>query len=218
MTEMNPFASESPESEDKSESKYPVSSLMLAGTLPNVAAWIRDDAGTHLVLKGQELKGYKLESVAYGSALVSSGGETYPLHLNLSGGESVPPPPPPSLPAASKKHDADYSSIVAAGDGKEGSVPRGLVDKLLMNPYDEIAKMRMTPAEGGGMKLERIAADSVLGLVGVSQGDVVKAINGINISNLGDVANAVNSLMSGSRFDVTVDRGGKPLDLKYQVK
>ena len=78
--------------------------------------------------------------------------------------------------------------------------------------------VRMTPAEGGGMRLERIAPDSVLGVVGVTQGDVIKAINGINISNMGDAANAMNSLMSGSRFDVTVDRGGKPLELKYQVK
>ena len=121
--------------------------------------------------------------------------------------------------AAGRKGGAlDFSKIDPARDGKEGSVPRELVDKLIMNPYDEMGKMRMTPAEGGGMRLERIAPDSVLGVVGVTQGDVIKAINGINISNMGDAANAMNSLMSGSRFDVTVDRGGKPLELKYQVK
>jgi S1-C subfamily serine protease len=87
-----------------------------------------------------------------------------------------------------------------------------------MNPYDEIAKMRMVPAEGGGMQLVRIDPDSVLGLVGVKKDDVIKAVNGVQITNLSDATNAVNSMMSGTRFDVRVERSGKPLELKYQVK
>ena len=218
LTELNPFGADTPEpvSEDASTA-YPISSLMLVGTLPNVGAWIRDDAGTHLMLRDQEIKGYRVENISYGKALLSRNGESYPLYLILSGGNTVAPPPPPA-PAKTAKSGLDLSAVEPAGPGKEGAVPRELVDKLLMNPYDEIAKMRMTPVEGGGMKLERIAADSVLGTVGVVQGDVIKAINGVNISNMGDAANAINSMMSGSRFDVTVDRGGKPLDLKYQVK
>lgn len=97
-------------------------------------------------------------------------------------------------------------------------IPRELVDKLLMNPYDEIAKMRMVPAEGGGMQLARIDPDSVLGLVGVKKDDVIKAVNGVEITNLSDATNAVNSMMSGTRFDVRVERSGKPLELRYQVK
>ncbi len=217
LTEQNPFKADIPaQSDDIRQTAYPISSLMLAGTLPKVGAWIRDDSGTSLILKGQEIRGYKLEDISYGKILLSNGGESYPLYLVLSGGNTVAPPPPAAN--AGKKSDLDMSAIVAAGDGKEGSVPRELVDKLLMNPYDEIAKMRMVPHEGGGMQLERIAPDSVLGVVGVAQGDVIKALNGVNITNMGDIANAVNSLMAGTRFDVTVNRGGKPLELKYQVK
>ncbi len=87
-----------------------------------------------------------------------------------------------------------------------------------MDPYDEIAKMRMIPAEGGGMQLARIDPDSVLGMVGVRKDDIIKAVNGVEISNLSDATNAVNSMMSGTRFDVKVERSGKPLELKYQVK
>lgn len=98
-------------------------------------------------------------------------------------------------------------------------MPRELVDALLMNPYDELGKLRMVPADdGSGMQLERIAPDSVFARVGVAQGDVIQAVNGVTISNMADAANAVNSLMAGTRFDVTVQRKGKPLELKYQVK
>lgn len=219
LTELNPFGADTPQaaaSNDTETAAYQISSLMLAGTLPHVGAWIRDDAGTTLVLKGQEIRGFKVEDVSYGKVLLSKNGDSYPLYLVLSGG-SAPLPPPAAKPGGPRPK-LDLSAIQPAGDGKEGLVPRELVDKLIMNPYDEMAKMRMVPAEGGGMKLERIAPDSVLGTVGVTQGDVIKAINGVNISNMGDAANAINSMMSGSRFDVTVDRGGKPLDLKYQVK
>lgn len=219
LAELNPFGADTPQeaSGDAADASYPVSSLLLAGTLPRVGAWIRDDAGTHLILRNQQIQGYRLEDVSYGKALLSKNGESYPLYLVFSGGSTVAPPPPAA--AARRGGGAlDFSKIEPARDGKEGSVPRELVDKLIMNPYDEMAKMRMTPAEGGGMRLERIDPASVLGVVGVTQGDVIKAINGVNITNMGDAANAMNSLMSGSRFDVTVDRGGKPLELKYQVK
>ena len=216
LTEQNPFKADIPaQSDDIRQTAYPISSLMLAATLPKVGARIRDDSGTSLILKGQEIRGYKLEDISYGKILLSNGGESYPLYLVLSGGNTVAPPPPAAN--AGKKSDLDMSAIVAAGDGKEGSVPRELVDKLLMNPYDEIAKMRMVPADGG-MQLQRIASDSVLAAVGVTEGDIIKAVNGVRITNMGDVANAVNSMMSGTRFDVSVTRGGKPLDLKYLVK
>ena len=96
-------------------------------------------------------------------------------------------------------------------------MPRELVDKLLLNPYEEMAKIRMIPSENG-MKIARIAADSVLASVGVQKEDVIKAVNGVNITNLGDATNAINSMMTGNRFDVTVERGGAPVELSYEVQ
>ena len=213
---LNPFgAVMPPETEQKASSSYPVTSLVLSGTLPNIGAWITDDTGTHLVLKGQEIKGYKLDAIQYGKVFISSGSVSHEIFLTLSGGSIVPAPAAPSV--SSNKSVLDISGVVSAGSGKEGSVPRELVDKLLMNPYDEIAKMRMVPADGG-MQLQRIASDSVLAAVGVTEGDIIKAVNGVRITNMGDVANAVNSMMSGTRFDVSVTRGGKPLARKYLVK
>ncbi len=169
--------------------------------------------------------GYKLVNIKYGEALLDDGRETHPLFLLLSGGAAVksPPPLPPaaaqSAARAPAKPKLDFSGVEPASADREGAVPRELVDALLMNPYDEIGKMRMVPAENGeGMLLQRIDGDSVFAHVGVLQGDVIQAVNGVKITNMGDAANAVNSLMAGSRFDVSVMRGGKPLELKYQVR
>lgn len=215
----NPFdAAVPPQDQSTGGSSYSADSFVLVGTLPHIGAWITDDEGTHMVLLRQQIKGWTLEDVRYGRALVSKNGEGHALYISLSGSGAAPATGPAPAGRSIGSGKIDFSGIQRAENGKEGTLPREVLDKLIMNPYDEIAKMKMVPADGGGMRLERIAPDSVLGLVGVSQGDVIKAVNGVTISNLGDLSNAVNSMMSGTMFDVMVSRDGKPLDLKYQVK
>ncbi len=224
FTAANPFKADLPVKEDKATTGRTVAldSLSLQGTLPNIGAWISDPEGTKLFLKGQTVNGYTLEKIKYGEVLLTDGKSEHTLYLFLSGGTAPrAQTPPPASPRAPKPTSPklDFSGVEPASEGKEGAVPRELVDALLMNPYDELGKLRMVPADdGSGMQLERIAPDSVFARVGVTQGDVIQAVNGVTISNMADAANAVNSLMAGTRFDVTVQRKGKPLELKYQVK
>ena len=208
-------------------------SMTLRGTLPGVAAWIEVSGNTRLVLKGQSVEGFTLSEIEYSEALLSDGAEEHPIYLLLSGGERpagsgkrerrsakrAGTPRRQTERRSPAKQELDFSGLEPASEGQEGAVPRELVDALLMNPYDELAKVRMVPTPDlSGMKLESLASDSVLARVGVAQGDVISAINGVSITNVGDASNALNSLMAGSRFDVTVLRGGKPLELRYQVK
>lgn len=208
-------------------------SMTLRGTLPGVAAWIEISGNTRLVLKGQSVEGFTLSEIEYNEALLSDGAAEHSIYLLLSGGERpagsdkrerrsakrAGTPRRQTERRAPAKPELDFSGLEPASEGQEGAVPRELVDALLMNPYDELAKVRMVPTpDMSGMKLESLASDSVLARVGVAQGDVISAINGVSITNVGDASNALNSLMAGSRFDVTVQRGGKPVELRYQVK
>jgi type II secretory pathway component PulC len=201
-----------------------IKEMSLAGTLPGIGAWIRDSASTRFILKGEEINGYRLNNVKYLEVTLLKGDQGHLLFMNISTGNLTPPQmasnrtQPSNAPPKKTSPKKVHPGIEPASEGVDGVVPRELVDKLLMNPYDEIAKMRMVPAEGGGMQLARIDPDSVLGMVGVQKDDVIKAVNGVEISNLSDATNAVNSMMSGTRFDVKVERSGKPLELKYQVK
>lgn len=209
-------------------------SMTLRGTLPGVAAWIDVSGSTRLVLKGQSVEGFTLSGVEYSEARLSDGAGEHSLYLLLSGGEKPVAADNRARKSANRggtqrrqqtarrvpaRQEIDLSGLEPASEGQEGAVPRELVDALLMNPYDELAKVRMVPTpDMSGMKLENIAPDSVLAQVGVAQGDVISAINGVSITNVGDASNALNSLMAGNRFDVTVLRDGKPVELRYQVK
>lgn len=223
---LNPLGALMPDkSKGSSENQsYQIKDINLAGTLPGIGAWIRDRSSTRFILKGEIINGYRVDDVKYMEITLLNGDKKHLLFMNISTGNLTPPQRASSRPqpksAATKKttQKEGYPGIEPASEGVEGIVPRELVDKLLMNPYDEIAKMRMVPVEGGGMKLARIDPDSVLGLVGVRKDDVIKAVNGVEITNLSDATNAVNSMMSGTRFDVKVERSGNPLELKYQVK
>ena len=206
-------------------------SLTLRGTLPGVGAWIDVSGNTRLVLKGQSVEGFTLSDIKYSEALLSDGAGEHSLYLLLSGGGDKAAasgdrsrrrtrrsnaPRRQTERRAPAKQELDFSGLEPASEGQEGAVPRELVDALLMNPYDELAKVRMVPTpDMSGMKLESLASDSVLARVGVAQGDVISAINGVSITNVADASNALNSLMAGSRFDVTVMRGGKPVELRY---
>jgi len=224
FSDLNPLGAFMPDRGSPGDISYQIRDIDLAGTLPGIGAWIRGSSSTRFVLKGEEISGYKLDEVKYNEVTLIKGDQEHRLFMRIATG-NLTPPQKASAPSrrrntAPRKMSPKeaYPGIEPASERTEGVIPRELVDKLLMNPYDEIAKMRMVPAEGGGMQLVRIDPDSVLGLVGVKKDDVIKAVNGVQITNLSDATNAVNSMMSGTRFDVRVERSGKPLELKYQVK
>lgn len=203
-----------------------LSDVRLCGTLPRIGAWLEHNGKTNLVLIGGKLGSCTLQDVAYRKVTLAVDGKSETLFMNISGDSPSDSRTNSRVKRIKKdkkqsrlaKAGVDTSAIVPAKEGQEGSVPSELVDKLLMDPYDEMAKMRMIPAKDGGIQIARIEEDSVLGLVGVQQGDIVKSLNNIEISNLGDAANAVNSIMSGTRLDVTVMRNGKPVHLNYRVQ
>jgi len=214
----DPFGTKAQETTSKTQSE-PLS-LSLEGTLSSHAAYLDGGSGPELVLKGQEFMGFTLVSVGGGDVLVEKDGVTTALYMPLTsaGGKTPPGAPKVKKPSVWNREPAkSVTGVEAAAPGVTGSLPRELVDNLLMDPYEELAKIRMIPGEGG-MKIARIASDSILASVGVIKNDVIKAVNGVTIANLGDATNAINSMMSGTRFDVTVERGGAPVELKYEVR
>ena len=197
----------------------------LKGTLPDIGAWIELSGNTRLVLKGQKIGDFTLTDIKYYEATLTAGDKEHVLPLILSGGNRTAVKPKrtitvsrtPRRPVKQVREEISFEGLEPASESQEGAVPRELVDALLMNPYEELAKVRMLPTENG-MQLARLSENSILAKVGVAQGDVVSAVNGVQIMNVGDAANALNSMMNGTRFDVTVIRDGKPLELRYQVK
>ena len=216
-----------PEESQKKESPlaHELEDLQITGTVAGVFALGTSSQGKVLLEQGEIFRGF-LVAIITGDGVYfdpQDGGE--PVIKNLffgargalvSGSASKTPAPAPQA-ISSPRQD-----IKPAAPGSAGQVSRNLVNSLLMNPFDELKKVRLQPkhVEGKpqGLEVAHIEQDSILATLGVRQGDVVQGLNGIRINHMGDVANAINSLMGGKRFDVTVIRGGKQELLSYQVQ
>ena len=204
--------------------------VQVEGTVAGVGALVSTEEGPRWILQREEFRGYLVFRVQAGGVLLSRDGQETFLPLVFVGGSPGAPAsltvagspssgssaPPALLPAFQGK-------VSSAAPGKEGVVAREVVNALLMNPFDELKLVRLIPkvddqGKAGGLEVAALEDKSILSTLGVRPGDVIKGINGITMNNMGDVANAINSLMGGSKFDVAIVRDGKPEQLSYAVK
>ena len=195
-----------------------LATAVLRGTLPDVGAWIEDKGKVRLVLMGTSFDVYTLAKVTYREAVFVKEDEVVVRELRYSepgserGAFSTPV-------AEARPVGVPEGSVTPAKPGEQdGEVPSELVTSLVQNPFDELKKIRLRPNDGGnGLEIQWIQDDSILKQLGVQKGDVIKSVNGIPFTNMADIANSINSLMNSERFDVEVDREGKPTALRYVV-
>ncbi|MBR0095169.1 MAG: hypothetical protein IJP91_07810 [Synergistaceae bacterium] len=196
--------------------------LILRGTFPGVGAYVENKGNLTLLLVGKEIERYKLTSVKYTEAVFTRGKTSITKYITY-GPLPVPekkaeaPKPAATTPAP---EPAQTGNIVAAAPGgQEGQVSSETVNQLVQNPFDELKRIRIRPSDSaGGLEVQWIQNDSILKRLGVQKGDVIRSVNGIPFTNMGDIANSINSLMNSERFDVEVTRNGKPEALRYVVR
>ena len=212
-----------PAAETKPKEPEPtLDDVILRGTLPGVGGWFEQNNELKLILIGKNIDKFRLASVEYDSAQFRRGRTRITKYITYGPvaqkpKEEAPKPAPAPAPAPAPVRQT--GNITAASENSEGSVPAEMVQSLVQNPFDELKRIRMRPNEkAGGLEVQWIQNDSILKRLGVQRGDVIKSVNGIPFTNMGDIANSINSLMNSERFDVEVTRGGKNTPLRYVVK
>ena len=97
-----------------------------------------------------------------------------------------------------------------------------MVDSFAGNPGPEMVKVFFAPAYDNGVtrgwKLMRLGQDSVLGKLGISQGDVVRRINGFEVNDPAKLLEVLTSLKSARRVEIELDRNGAAQRLEYRVR
>ena len=213
-----------PQTEPTNEPDTTLDEVILRGTLPGIGAWIEVKNALKLVLVGDSVDKYKLIAVNYSDVMFRKGEDTpvtkYITYGPVAGAKKAEAPKPqtPSRPAQEPPKPAG-NIVAAVPDSQEGQIPGELVSNLVQNPFDELKRIRIRPNErAGGLEVQWIQSNSLLKQLGVQRGDVIRAVNGIPFTNMGDIANSISSLMTSERFDVEVTRGGKNTALRYVVK
>jgi general secretion pathway protein C len=139
-----------------------------------------------------------------------------------------PPAPPAPPPAAAKpaadpadKGSEDLDRGIRQQSDTKYQVQRSLVDKLLSNQAELMRSARVVPHEENGrvvgVKLYGIRRSSLLGKLGIQNGDMLRTINGFDMSAPDSALEAYAKLRSASNLSVALVRRGAAVTMDYQI-
>lgn len=102
------------------------------------------------------------------------------------------------------------------------NLTRNLVDKLLENQSALMRAARITPMKEGdrvsGVKLSAIRPNTLLSMIGMKNGDVMRTINGYDMSDPSAALQAYARLRNESSITVSMLRNGAPVTLTYNIR
>ena len=104
----------------------------------------------------------------------------------------------------------------------EFNVDRSVIDSVLENQAQLMRSARIVPEQKDGktvgIRLFGIRQDTLLGTLGMQNGDRLETINGFEMSNPQKALEAYARLQTATSLTVQLTRRGKPLTITYQIK
>jgi general secretion pathway protein C len=104
----------------------------------------------------------------------------------------------------------------------EFNVERSVVDQILENQAELMKSARIVPEKEGdkvvGIRLFGIRPDSLLGTLGLENGDRLSSINGFEMSDPQKALEAYAKLRTADHLQVSVNRHGKPVNIDFNIK
>lgn len=122
--------------------------------------------------------------------------------------EAPPPPPAPVAKAPEPAAPADARTEI--------TVSRARLDAALSD-FARIEREVTMNLVSAGVALQRVAKGSFFHEMGLRDGDIVRKVDGTLIRSLDDAAIVYARLAKATRFQVDVQRGGKPVTLRYTI-
>ena len=139
------------------------------------------------------------------------------------------PPPPPSKSAepgvgsrAPSQLELEVGKQIAKVGPNEYVIERSAVDRIL-EAQAELMKQRIVQDKEGdrvmGVKIFGIKPGSVLGMLGIENGDRLETLNGFDMSNPEKMLEAYARLRTGAdRLQIHLTRAGKPINVDYTIR
>ena len=135
-------------------------------------------------------------------------------------------PPPVVVAEAKPEGDGDdLEGMVDKGIKSTGEnqfeIDKALVDKIVQNPMGVAKGARIVPAmtngKASGFKLYAIRPNSVFAKLGLTNGDTLESINGMEMTTAEQALEVYTKLRDATSLEVELQRRGKPLTLKYTI-
>jgi general secretion pathway protein C len=191
---------------------------------------------------GDDVAGKKVEFIGYNpvedspSVWLSGAGALCQVVLFRT--QQVPPPaapgsPPPASPATPEPGPAtpsrgaatvppEIAAKIQKVSDTEFSIDRSVVDNILERQAELMKSARIVPEQKDGkvlgVRLFGIRPDTLLGTLGLQNGDRLETINGFNMASPEKALEAYARLRTASNLNVKVTRRGQPVSIDYRIK
>jgi general secretion pathway protein C len=132
--------------------------------------------------------------------------------------EGEPSPERPAGRGADPELAAALDAGVRAVDETTFEVDRGLIESVIARPQAAARGARVSPQSGGGLRLVGVRPSSAHARLGLRSGDLILAVNGIDLSSPDKMLEAVTRLRSESTVSLSITRRRQPVTLTYHIR
>jgi general secretion pathway protein C len=188
------------------------------------------DGKTMLYREGSSVDNSRVLEVRSSSVVVS--GPSGACQLLMFDEEEATPPrvrPPPTKPAAGAARgrnaglsDQELDEGIEKISDTRFTIQRSLVDKALANQGSLMKTARVIPHDENGrvvgVKLYGIRRTSLLGRLGVRNGDMLRTINGFDMTSPDTALEAYSVLRSADKLTLAVKRQNNDMTIEYNIE
>jgi general secretion pathway protein C len=190
---------------------------------------------------GDDVAGKKIEFIGYNpledSPAVWLSGAGALCQVVLFRTQQVPPPaapgagaptaptPAPATPPPSRGASPvppEIAAKIQKVSDTEFSIDRSVIDGILERQAELMKSARIVPEQKDGkvlgVRLFGIRPDTLLGTLGLQNGDRLETINGFNMASPEKALEAYARLRTASNLNVKVNRRGQPVSIDYRIK
>jgi len=183
---------------------------------------VKHKGKTKVLSRGDSINGFILEGAGRNFATFTKSDKSYKVMLfkgkskNQSSVHSSPKKSPSSKNTKPKKVAGE---VVDAGDRK--LIDRSLVDHYAKNMDDIYKNIGIGELKEGknlkGFQITFVRKDSPFAKLGVKRGDVIKSINGQEISSYNAAFSVYKNIQSLDNLTLVIQRGKEEMELEYEI-
>jgi general secretion pathway protein C len=193
------------------------------------AALAGADGKSMLRRKGGDMEGKTVEFVGWDRVWLSGTGGGTRCQARMFSPEPAPSAkpkvaaaPPPPAAGGPGGVDPSISKGIQKVSATEFNIDRGVVDKILENQAELMRQARIVPEQENGkmvgIRLFGVRPDTLLGVLGMNNGDRLQTINGFDMTSPEKALEAYARLRTADHLTVQVNRGGQNVNLDYNIK
>jgi general secretion pathway protein C len=189
-----------------------------------------EDSKSVLRRRGGEIGGKTVKYVGWDRVWLTSGSSLCQAEMfkpEAEGPKTAPAPaasaaPPPPSHGGAPGLNPEIAKGIVKVSATEFNIDRGVVDKILENQAELMRQARIVPEQENGkvvgIRMFGVRPDTLLGHLGMENGDRLQQINGFDMASPEKALEAYARLRTADHLTVSVNRRGQNMNLDYNIK